>query len=54
MKKYGNSDLAEHSINSVILVTKLIGNQNFSIQKTSKTLSNENNRNINFAENSFY
>ena len=37
MKKYGNSDLAENSINSLILVTKLKGNQNFSIQNISKT-----------------
>ena len=30
MKKYGNADLAENSINSLILVTKLNENQNFS------------------------
>ena len=54
MKKYGNFDLAENSITSLILVTKLKGNQFFSIQKISKTLFNENIENVNFAENSIY
>ena len=54
MKNNGTVDFIENSINSLILVTKLRGNQNFSIQKTSKTLSNENNRDVNFAGNSFY
>ena len=51
MKNNGTVDFTENFINSLILVTKLRGNQNFSIQKT---LSNENNRNVNFAENSIY
>ena len=54
MKKYGNFDLAENSITSLILVTKLKGNQFFSIQKISKTLFNENIENVNFAEKSIY
>ena len=54
MKKYGNFDLAENSITSLILVTKLNGNQFFSIQKISKTLFNENIENVNFSENSIY
>ena len=54
MKNNGTIDYTGNFINSLIFVTKLKGNQNFSIQKTSKTLSNENNRNVNFAENSFY
>ena len=54
MKKYGNFDSAENSITSLLLVTKLKGNQIFSIQKISKTLFNENNGNVNFAENSIY
>ena len=41
MKKNGNSDLVENSINSQILVTKLKGNQNFSILKILKKLFNE-------------
>ena len=31
MKKYGNADLAENFINSLILATKLKENQKFSI-----------------------
>ena len=54
MKKYGNFDLAENSITSLISVSKLKGNQFFSIQKISKTLFNENIENINFGENSIY
>ena len=41
MKKYGNADLAENSINSLILVTKLKGNQNFSILSILKIVFNE-------------
>ena len=41
MKKYGNRDWAENSITSLIMVTNLNGNQNFSILKTLKQLFNE-------------
>ena len=54
MKNNGTIDYTENSITSLILVIKLKGNQIFSIQKISKTLFNENNGNVNFAENSFY
>ena len=54
MKKYRNFDFAENSITSLILVTKLKGNQFFSIQKILKTSFNENNGNVNFVENSIY
>ena len=51
MKKYGNADLAENSINSLILVTKLKGNQNLSILKYFKNYSMKNNETVDYAEN---
>ena len=50
----GTVNFPENFINSLLLVTKLKGNQFFSIQKISKTLFNESIENVNFAENSIY
>ena len=52
MKKNGNSDWVENSINSLILVTKLKGNQNFSILKILKNYSMKKNGTVDFTENS--
>ena len=41
MKKNGTVDITENFINSLILVTKLKGNQNFSILSILKIVFNE-------------
>ena len=41
MKKYGNADWAENSITSLIIVTNLNGNQNFSILSILKIVFKE-------------
>ena len=53
MKKFGNADLAENSITSLIIVIKLKGNQIFSIlKKILKNYSMKNNVTVDFTENS--
>ena len=51
MKKFGNADLAENSITSLIIVTKLKGNQIFSILKILKNYSMKNNATVDYTEN---
>ena len=52
MKRNETVDFAENFINSLVLVTKLEGNQNFLILKILKNYSMKKNGTVDYAENS--